>query len=362
MSPPTLLLPTHQDAIVADQSGNLAISTTVPLPEIRSDEILIQTTAVAINPSDVKLIGQMAAPAAIAGSDCAGIVVAVGEIAQERFKVGDRVCAPTVPMDPLNPLSGAFTEYVPLVADFALKVPKTLPLEHAAALGTGVATIGYALFRSLCIPGHPEKKAMEPAIVLVWGGSSATGTMAIQLIRRSGCIPITACSPKNFALVKSRGAEKAFDYHDSECAAQIKAYTGNALDFALDCVCDAQSMQACYAAIGRAGGSYTTLEPYHQKLHTRKRIRPNWILGIALFGREIGWKDPYHVEADAELRDFGRRWFQCVQSLLDRGEIQAHPVRIGNEVGFEGVMKGITLMKQKTVSGEKLVYRLKDTR
>jgi hypothetical protein len=65
--------------------------------------------------------------------------------------------------------------------------------------------------------------------------------------------------PLKFCYGKESWREKAFDYHDSECAPQIKADTRNALDFALDCVCDAKIMEACYTVIGRAGGSYATL-------------------------------------------------------------------------------------------------------
>ncbi|KAK6064321.1 zinc-binding dehydrogenase family [Seiridium cupressi] len=279
-----LQLPDYQTAIIADESGQLVVSDHVALPELRSDEVLIRTAAVAVNPSDVKLTGSMGAPSATAGSDCAGIVVAVGDTASGAFQIGDRVCAPAVPMDPLSPRSGAFAQ--------------------------------------------------------------------------SGCIPITSCSRKNFALVESYGAEKAFNYHDTDCAAQIKAFTHNALDYALDCVCDATSMAACYQAIGRAGGAYTTLEPYQQQSHVRKRVRPSWLLGTALLGREIGWKPPYHVPADPMLRRFGSDWFQCAQRLLSCGEIRAHPVRIGENAGFQHILEGVELLRRKAVSGEKLVYRI----
>lgn len=195
--------------------------------------------------------------------------------------------------------------------------------------------------------------------VLVWGGSAATGCMAIQLIRRSGCVPIAACSPKNFSLVEKCGAEKAFDYHDAQCPELIRKFTGNALDYALDCVCDDGSMQGCYAAIDRAGGAYTTLEPFSKRHHSRKRVRPEWILAVSLFGRDISWKEPYGCAGEPELREFGRDWFRCAQGMLDRGEIHPHPIQTGHEQqGFEGIVDGVELIRQRAVSGEKLVYRM----
>lgn len=140
----------------------------------------------------------------------------------------------------------------------------------------------------------------------------------------------------------------------------IKAYTENALDYALDCVCDAASMEFCYRALGRAGGRYTTLEPYPDNLEIiqtrRRRVTPEWIMGPALLGKEIGWKPPYDIKPDPGLRVFGREWFHCAQRLLDAGEIRPHPVKVGERRGFEAVLEGVELLRRKAVSGQKLVY------
>ncbi|KAF7540711.1 hypothetical protein G7054_g1184 [Neopestalotiopsis clavispora] len=355
------MLPTTQSAIIANTIGELVVAHDVALPELKPDLMLIRTVAVAVNPADMKMTGAMASAGCTAGGDCAGIVVAIGSgVAPGRFAVGDRVCAPNLFMNPVAPRDGAFQEFVGVTADFTLKVPDSMSLEEAAALGIGLITIGYALFRSLDIPGRPDRPNESPDIhVLVYGGSSASGTMAIQLIRRAGCIPITTCSPKNFALVEAYGAEKAFDYNDPTCVEQIKAYTEDALDFALDCYCHASSMEFCYKAIGRAGGRYTTLEPYPAHLAKRKRVKPDWLLGPALVGREVAWKDPYHIQPDTELRTFGTEWFKLAQRMLNKGEVRPHPIRIGKKIGFEGVLEGIEELRQGALSGEKLVYQIR---
>ncbi|RYP38690.1 hypothetical protein DL768_010761 [Monosporascus sp. mg162] len=352
-------LPETQTAIVANELGQLVVSCNVLLPELEPDTLLVRTMAVALNPVDVKLTGPMATEGAVAGGDCAGIVVAIGSgVRAGRFEIGDRVCAPIASLNPLNPRVGAFAEYTATIADCTLKIPDGMAFEAAATLGISIATIGYALFRSLNIPGHPDEPATKPTYVLVYGGSTATGTMAMQVIRRSGLIPITTCSPRNFALVEGYGAEKSFDYHDPESANAVRAYTKNALSYALDCVCEGSSMKFCYAAIGRAGGKYTTLEPYPEHMHTRKRVKPEWLLGPALMGKDVPWKEPYYIKGDPELRVFGAEWFSCAQRLLDRQEIRPHPTKIGDEVGFDGVLDGLELLKKKAVSGEKLVYRI----
>jgi NADPH:quinone reductase-like Zn-dependent oxidoreductase len=181
----SLTLPIRQSAVIANDAGELVVIYDAQLPELEPDRLLIQTVAVAINQVDVKLSGAMATPRAGAGTDCAGIVLAIGSaVPTDTFKIGDRICAPVTPMNPLSPRDGAFAEYTAVVADFALKVPGNMSMECAASLGLGIATIGYALFRSLGIPGHPESPASKSPIVLVYGGSTSSGTMAIQLLRR----------------------------------------------------------------------------------------------------------------------------------------------------------------------------------
>lgn len=117
-------------------------------------------------------------------------------------------------------------------------------------------------------------------------------------------------------------------------------------------------MKFCYAAIGRAGGRYTTLEPYPDHLATRRTVRADWLLGPALLGQDVGWKDPYYIKGDPELRAFGRQWFNCAQRMLDKGELKTHPCRVGTEIGLSGILKGTEVLRKKELSAEKLVYRI----
>lgn len=100
------------------------------------------------------------------------------------LKVGDRVCGSADGMSKARPLGGAFAEYVSLPGDLALKIPEGMSFETAAALGTALASAGMALFYSLKIPYTLlDKPSEKPFPVLIYGGSSATGTMALQLVK-----------------------------------------------------------------------------------------------------------------------------------------------------------------------------------
>ena len=82
----------HQTAIIAGPTGDLEVSTCTKIPSIEPGEILIKTSAVALNPVDAKLIGPFVTPGCTFGFDCAGVVIAVGSDVRKDLKPGDRVC------------------------------------------------------------------------------------------------------------------------------------------------------------------------------------------------------------------------------------------------------------------------------
>ncbi|KAI2635285.1 GroES-like protein [Xylaria nigripes] len=355
-------LPHKQQAIVAGKDGALVFTNDAPLPNLGPHRILVKTMAVSVNPADLKFTGRMTSIGATSGCDFAGIVVAIGSgIPQGKFSLGDRVAGVVPGMNSLSPDNGAFAEYVCGLADFIWLLPETMPFETGATLGISTLITGYALFQSLQLPGYPDNPTSKPEYVLVYGGSSATGTMMIQMLRKSGFIPIATCSPRNFQLLKEYGAEEAFDYHEPDSPETIRSYTKNALWYVVDCHCDGSSMEFCYKAIGRAGGKYTTLEPYHERLHTRKAIEPKFVLAAALLGENVGWKPPYNLKADPELHSFGVAWSSCIQRMLKSGGIKTHPVRLHTGTGVGQILEGIATLKEHGLSGEKLVIRIMDT-
>ncbi|TGJ78105.1 hypothetical protein E0Z10_g10657 [Xylaria hypoxylon] len=361
MATAAISLPVQQSAIIAGNEGTLVLTHNAPLPSPRPNMVLVKTVAVGINPVDMKLSGRMASTGAVCGCDFAGIIVAIGpDVPEEGFSLGDRVAGVVPGMDSLFPENGAFAEYVCAYVDFVWLLPSEMPFEIGATLGVASLIAGYALFQSLRLAGHPEAPTIKPEYVLVYGGSTASGTMMIQLLRKSGFMPIATCSPGNFLLVEEYGAEKAFDYHDPGGAEAIRSFTKNSLWYAVDCYCEGSSMEFCYRAIGRAGGKCinTTLEPYRKRLHTRKAIEPNFVLAHALLGVDVGWTEPYNVKADLELHSFGKDWSSCIQRMLESGSIKPHPIRAQDDIGLQYVLDGIKMLRQKAVSGEKLVYRV----
>lgn len=87
------MAPTNKAAWLT-KTGSLLEISEAPMPMPAANEIVIQNAAIAINPVDTHMAKQgvfVQTWPAIIGCDVAGTVVEVGEAAQERFKVGDRV-------------------------------------------------------------------------------------------------------------------------------------------------------------------------------------------------------------------------------------------------------------------------------
>jgi NADPH:quinone reductase-like Zn-dependent oxidoreductase len=182
-------LPKEQTAIITAPTASsfrLTISNNVPLPTLAPDQVLVHNVAVALNPCDHKMPDNFPTAGAIDGCDFAGTIIAIGTAVTQPFQIGDRVCGAVHGSNPANHPSGSFAEYVCATADILLKIPNGVSWENATAVG-GVAlgTLGLAFWEFLELPfdfEHPASKE-ESLPVLVYGGGTATGTMAIQLLK-----------------------------------------------------------------------------------------------------------------------------------------------------------------------------------
>lgn len=189
-SPPIKLPPTQKAIIQAfppAPTGSLLLRPDRPLPDLHPAQVLIQTAAVALNPCDWKMPTNFPCPGAVDGSDFAGTIVAlgadVGRIAP-HLQISQRVAGAVHASNPLDRRSGAFAEYVAADADLLWTVPDWMASSQAAAIGwCVVGTVGMAIFRALKLPGSPERPMQKPMFALVHGGSTASGTMAIQMLK-----------------------------------------------------------------------------------------------------------------------------------------------------------------------------------
>lgn len=227
--PPIGVVPERMHAIVVRQQRYGRPSQAfqieeVPVPQPREHQVLVQVMAAGVNfngvwsasgkPVDVigyrQRLGQVE-DFHIPGSDAAGIVWAVGP-GVRNVRVGDHVVLSTARFDPRSDdilmggqastsISlqawgyetnyGSFAQYT-IVDDYqCYPKPKRLSWAEAASY----MLCGGTAYRQL-MGWHPNTvKPGDP--VLIWGGAGALGTMAIQITRHAGGIPIAVVSDES---------------------------------------------------------------------------------------------------------------------------------------------------------------------
>ncbi|KAL4940481.1 hypothetical protein BDV06DRAFT_196588 [Aspergillus oleicola] len=345
---------TQKAVIITDpQQGNLVTDRSIPT--LRDDYLLIKTVSVALNPTDWKHIAYIAPVGVLVGCDYAGIVEEVGKDVKKPFKKGDRVCGFVHGANTVQPEDGAFAEYIVAKGDLQMRIPDNLSFEEASTLGVGIVTVGQSLYQSLklALPTEPTK---TPETLLIYGGSTATGTLAIQFAKLSGYKVLTTCSPHNFELVKSLGADEVFDYKDPEAAAKIREYTNDDLKLVLDTISLKPSADFCDNAISTKGGEYTALLNIQIE---RENVNDRWTLGYTCVGEAFDFGKT-HWPAKPEDKEFAEGFAVIVDKLLAEGKIKVHKPNVGED-GLKGVLEGLQLLKEDKVSGEKLVYNVADT-
>jgi putative PIG3 family NAD(P)H quinone oxidoreductase len=172
-------------------------------------EVVIDVAAAGVNRADLgQREGTYPSPpgaSPLAGMEISGIVSELGP-GVTGLAVGDRVCA-------LLP-GGGYASRAVASAGLVLPVPQSLDLVDAAGLPEAIATVWSNVFMlARLAPGE---------LLLIHGGSSGIGTMAIQMARAFGCVvATTAGSAEKLAACEALGAEILIDYRREDFVRRI---------------------------------------------------------------------------------------------------------------------------------------------
>lgn len=182
----------------------------VPEPIVAPGEVLIGVVAAGVNRADIsQREGNYPPPAGAPewpGLEVSGLVLQLG-MGVTAFTIGDRVAA-------LLP-GGGYAERVSVPAGQVLKLPPNVELVDGAGLIEVAATVWSNVF----LLG--DLRAGET--LLVHGGSSGIGTMAIQLARARGAhVAVTAGSAEKLAACAALGASILIDYHTEDFVERLK--------------------------------------------------------------------------------------------------------------------------------------------
>lgn len=187
-----------------------------PVPAPEPDEVLIRVAAAGVNRPDVLqrkgLYPMPPGASSILGLEVSGIVVAGGgNVAREM--IGQPVCALLA--------GGGYAEYAAVACGQCLPVPEALGMVEAAAIPETLFTVWTNLFE--------RAYASEGDTVLVHGGTSGIGTMAIALCRLFGVRIIVTCgSDAKCDAARTLGADHAINYASEDFVARVREITGGA--------------------------------------------------------------------------------------------------------------------------------------
>ncbi|MEV7120309.1 NAD(P)H-quinone oxidoreductase [Kitasatospora griseola] len=220
----------------------------VPDPVPAAGEVLVEVAATAVNRADLLQRQGFYDPppgsSPYPGLECAGRISALGP-GVAGWAVGDEVCALLA--------GGGYAQQVAVPVGQLLPVPKGLTPAQAAALPEVACTVWSNVFQVAHLrPGET---------VLLHGGASGIGTMAIQLAKAVGArVAVTAGSPEKLARCAELGADVLIDYRRQDFVAELAELGG--ADVILDIMgakylernVDALAVNGRLVVIGMQGG------------------------------------------------------------------------------------------------------------
>ncbi|KAM0248329.1 hypothetical protein ACHAP5_003499 [Fusarium lateritium] len=270
-----------------------------PMPKARPGQVVTKIVFAGSNPKDWKRPEYWGAKGTgNQGDDHSGVVYQVGEGVSE-FRPGERVAAMHEGKQP----GGSYAEYgrIPLV---------------------------------------------------IWGASSAVGSYAVQLARRSNIHPLICVAGRAQEHVeklidRSKG-DTVIDYRKGREAVteEISAsLNGEKLEFAFDAVSEMGSYQTICDVLDHQAGKITLIIPAQSYSDIPKTIQKS-VTTVA--------------SVHEDLKDFGYVYTRYFSKGLEEGWFKAQPQEI-IPGGLEGVEKGLVNLKNGTVSAVKYVYRIADT-
>jgi NADPH2:quinone reductase len=212
----TMGLPETMLAIDPEAPGGPEVLVPVsrPVPRPGSGEVLVKVAAAGVNRPEVMQRKGLYPPPpgapSILGMEIAGKVVEVGEGAPREL-LGQNVCALIA--------GGAYAEYAVAPVGQCLPVPPAISLIEAAAIPETLFTVWSNVFE--------RAWAVDGDWILVHGGTSGIGTMAIHLANLFGLtIIVTAGSDEKCAAAKAIGADHAINYKTEDFVARVREITG----------------------------------------------------------------------------------------------------------------------------------------
>ncbi len=268
-------LPQFMTAIDSGVAGGPEVLTLVErqVPHVRNGEVLIRVAAAGVNRADVMQRRGFYPPPAgastIYGLEAAGEIVALGD-GVDSASLGQAVCVLLA--------GGGYAEYCVAPIGHCLPLPENVSMIEAAALPEALFTVWTNLFERAFVS--------EGDSVLVHGGTSGIGTMAIALGKLFGLSIIVTCgSDEKCAAAMKLGADHAINYKTTDFVIEVKKITQKA---------------GVQAVLDLVGGDYI----------------PRNLQCLAAEGRHVSIAVPNGISAEINVLDIMQRRLTLTGSTL----------------------------------------------
>jgi NADPH:quinone reductase-like Zn-dependent oxidoreductase len=259
-------------ALTIDEHGGLdrlRLRDDVPIPEIEApDDVRVRVHAGALNHLDLWVVrgvpGIRITPGWILGSDCAGVVDAIGN-AVTSVRAGDRVILNPGVSDRTceycrtgdNPLClryailgehrpGALADFVVVPAANVLTIPSTVPFETAAAFPLATLTAWRMVVS--------RAQVRESDQVLIRGIGGGVALASLQIAKSRGAhVWVTSGSDAKLERARALGADELLNHRTLDVAREVRSRTGKrGVDVVIDCVGEA-TWASSLGSLGKRG-------------------------------------------------------------------------------------------------------------
>src|SRR5271155_5483686 len=211
-------IPSQMTVIGISKPGGpeVLLPETRPVPAPGPNEILIKVMAAGVNRPDVAQRAGVYPPppgaSDLPGLEVSGEVVALGA-GTIKHKLGDKVMSLVA--------GGGYAQYCIAQDAQAMAVPPPLSMLEAGATAETLMTVWHNVFERGVLK--------EGETLLIHGGSSGIGTMAIQLAKALGSkVIVTVGSKEKADACVKLGADRAINYKTEDFVAEVKAATAGA--------------------------------------------------------------------------------------------------------------------------------------
>jgi len=183
------------------------VDVTLPMPSAGPNDLIVEVSAVAINPVDTKLrlSSQATKQPKVSGHDALGTVAALGS-AVKGFHLGDRVAYAGAATRP-----GSEQHYQSVDYRLVGHVPSSLTDEQAVAFPLVSITAWELLFDKMGFP--PAADANGGKTLLVINGAGGVGSVLTQLASWAGLSVVASASPKHQEWLAELGVSQVVDHH-----------------------------------------------------------------------------------------------------------------------------------------------------